>query len=37
MNRVIWLYIVKWRLTMRLLLMHVIVKAAKARSMQQIR
>jgi hypothetical protein len=37
MNRVIWLYIVKWRLTMRLVLMHAVVKAAKARSMQHIR
>jgi hypothetical protein len=37
MNRVLWLYIMKWRLTMRLLFMHVIVKAAKVRSMQQIR
>jgi hypothetical protein len=33
MNRVIWLYIVKWHLTVRLLLMQIIVKSAKARSM----
>jgi hypothetical protein len=35
MNRVIRLYIVKWRLTMQLMLMRAIVKAAEARSMQQ--
>jgi hypothetical protein len=36
MNRVIRLYIVKWHLTMRLVLRQALVKAAKARSMQQI-
>jgi hypothetical protein len=36
MNRVVWLYVVKWRLIMRLLLMHVIAKAAKARSTRRI-
>jgi hypothetical protein len=36
MTRVIRLYIVKWHLTMQLMLTHAIVKAAKARSMQQI-
>jgi hypothetical protein len=36
MNRVIRLYIVKWHLTMRLLLMHVIMMTSKARSPRQI-
>jgi hypothetical protein len=35
MNRVVWLYIVKWRLIMRLLLTRAIVKAARARSTRQ--
>ena len=37
MTRVAWLYIVKWRLIMRLLLRRVIVKATKARSTGHLR